>query len=445
MVAAVSDRFQVQAHRQLPPVALAGIDLNSGFMPVRRAFFFTGQPDVPRLLASLSVALAQWPDFAGTIALHDGVLSLLRNDTGVRVTVTAHDAVVPAFGINHPLGLPNPYCDEAIVQAAGDGAPVFTVKLSCYRDDHWVLGTCNSHALCDGSGYWQLMDSWRAAYHGETLPIISGDFPRYVPPAACRNGPGVPAQLQVPPLPLLPQQMANLALYRSAQCLLSQSRLDRLKSAINAALAPDWVSTTDALMAVLWQVLARVALAQGVSPAQAFPLANVINARQRLQLQQYVGNMAWSAVSGMTVEELVTSPVAALALRLRRDSQHLDTAAIHEYLAFLHDQLEQGQYNAGGYFTGFCSSIAAACIHGRGVMINNWSKFPAYAMDFSGPPLWFDLATVIPMHFAMLMPAVDGIVLRLFLPEPWLAEVMALLERDDLAVVGCHPSPHAIL
>ena len=78
----------------------------------------------------------------------------------------------------------------------------------------------------------------------------------------------MPAQLQVPPVPLLPQQMANLALYRSAQCLLSQSRLEQLKATVNAALAPDWVSTTDALMALVWQCLARLALADGAAPEQ---------------------------------------------------------------------------------------------------------------------------------------------------------------------------------
>jgi hypothetical protein len=60
-------------------------------------------------------------------------------------------------------------------------------------------------------------------------------------------------------------------------------------------------------------------------------------------------------------------------------------------------------------------------------MVNNWSSFPAYAMDFSGPPLWFDLATLIPMHFVMTMPSPDGVVLRLFLPEKQLHETLSQL------------------
>jgi hypothetical protein len=157
----------IKGSHALPPTALAGIDLNSGYMPVRRVFFYDGQPDTDRLKASLASALGQWPDFAGTIAHNSDALCLLRKDTGVRFTIEQCDDVMPPFGIDHPLGLPCPWVDEDIGKEAGDGEPVFTVKVTAYRDKRWILGTCNSHALCDGSGYWQFMQSWRDAFHNK--------------------------------------------------------------------------------------------------------------------------------------------------------------------------------------------------------------------------------------------------------------------------------------
>lgn len=418
------------ANRQLPPTPLAGIDLNSGYMPVRRVFYFAGTPDVTRLQGSLSAALEQWPDFAGTIAMHNGIVSLDRNDTGVPFSVEVRNESIPAFGIDYPCGLPTPFCDESIGEKTGDGAPVFTVKLTCYNDNHWVIGTCNSHALCDGSGYWQFMQSWIDAFHGRRLAVVQSDFMRYTGAARSHKAATAPPQLTLPAASLMPQQMANLDSYRTSQILITASQLDSLKKNINATLAPQWVSTTDALMALLWQCLARLSLAQGNAPAQDFPLANVINIRPRLQLQHYTGNMAFSIASHSTLGDIADAPLAELALRLREDSQQLPDASIHQFLDFLQEQLENGHYNSRGYFTGFSATMAEACVYGHGIMINNWSKFPAYAMDFSGEPLWFDLATVIPMHFAMMMPAKDGVVLRLFLPDNLLADTINRLQES---------------
>jgi hypothetical protein len=420
----------IHANRTLPPTPLAGIDLNSGYMPVRRVFYFAGSPDVNRLQESLALALAQWPDFAGTISITDNKICLDRTDTGVRITIETLDTVCPAFGIDYPLGLPTPFCDDAIGQKTGDGLPVFTVKLSRYNDGHWVLGTCNSHALCDGSGYWQFMQSWRDAFHGLPMPSLDNECMRYIASTIAIDN--VPAHLQVPPVSLFKQQMANMQQYVNAQLMLTQSTLDQLKTTINNALSPNWVSTQDALMALLWQTLANTSLKNGASSSDVFPLGNVINIRSHLGLKNYVGNMVFSVSSDATLAEIAGATLPTLALRLRQDSQQSDVAALHAHLAFMQQQLDQGHYNTSGYFTGFSSSLAEACVHGKGIMINNWSKFPAYDMDFSGAPVWFDLATTIPMHFAMVMPSPDGAVLRLFLPQNWMEDVLAVLESAKL-------------
>ena len=422
--------YFAHAGRKLAPTPLAGIDLNSGYMPVRRVFYFAGQPDIPRLQTGLSNALQQWPDFAGTIAIVDNTLSIDRNDTGVRITVETKNEPTSAFGIDYPLSLPNSFCDELIVQKTGDGAPVFSVKITCYNDNHWILGTCNSHALCDGSGYWQFMQSWIDAFHGHTLPALQSDFMRHTGCAKNYESTSTPPQLTIPATPLLQQQMNNLGTYRTAQIHITQQQLGVLKNRVNTALSPQWVSTMDALMAALWQCLAQLSLSHGESPTQEFPCANVVNVRSRLQLQDYTGNMAFSIISYACLGDIADAPLAQLARQLRQDSQTLPDANIHQFLDFLQQTLAQGHYNLGGYLTGFSAKIAEACVEGCGIMINNWSKFPAYKMDFSGTPLWFDLATVIPMHFAMVMPAKNGIVLRLFLPDNLLAETISLLQKN---------------
>mgnify|MGYP001009918731 FL=1 len=225
------------------------------------------------------------------------------------------------------------------------------------------------------------------------------------------------------------QQIANISVYRTQQLLLPQQKMEQLKSVINAELSPNWVSSQDVLMALVWKSLAAVSLKHCADGEQDFPLANVINIRSHLGLKNYTGNMAYSVSSHATLAHIAESSLAQLAYRLRQDIQQVSDENIHEHLHFMQVQLEAGRYNAGGYFTGFSSAIAEACVHGRGVMINNWSKFPAYAMDFSGTPLWFDLATVIPMHFVMTMPSQDGVVVRLFLPDSCLSEVVSLLRE----------------
>jgi hypothetical protein len=420
---------RIHGHCTLPVTPLAGIDLNSGFMPVRRVFYYVGTPDITRLQESLALALAQWPDFSGSLVLHNGMASLDRNDVGVPFTVEAHATSVPLFGIDHPLGLPCTFCDDGIGKTFGDGGPVFTVKLSVYNDNHWVLGTCNSHALCDGSGYWQFMQSWRDAYHGVVLQKDSSESLRIAAKTPATNADTLPANLCMPPVKLQEQQVANLAAYRTKQRYVPEATLVQLKNSINASLAPHWVSTQDVMMAWIWQSLAKIAVRHGVSIQQFFPLANVINVRARLGLKQYTGNMVYSVISSATLATIVDTPLALLAQQLRNDSEQVSNHDINHFLAFMQEQLAAGNYNNDGYFTQFSSHIAEDCVNGTGVMVNNWSKFPAYQMDFSGAPLWFDLATVIPMHFAMVMPAVDGVVLRLFLPETQLTDIFHVMDE----------------
>ncbi|HSC75436.1 MAG TPA: acyltransferase [Pseudomonadales bacterium] len=426
----MSDHW-IKGGRTLPPTPLSGIDLNSGYMPVRRVFYFSGVPDIAKLQASLVIALTQWPDFSATIAMSNEKLCLLRNDTGVRFTVEKRDEAIPAFGIHEPLGLPDIFCDAAIGQTTGDCGPVFTVKIICFSDNHWTLGTCNSHALCDGSGYWQFMQSWRDAFHDQPFTAIASQFMRYGAGNSdiSHSAAAVPAHLHIPAVPLFKQQMLNAQSYRSAQMLLPQASLEKIKTCINTTLAPDWVSTQDVVMAMSWQCLARIALAQGAAGDQDFPLANVINIRSQLKLEHYVGNMVYSVSSHATLADICESPLEKLAQKIRRDARHASAQNMRAHLDFMQKELQQGHYNAGGYLTGFSLRIAEACVYGRGVMINNWSRFPAYAMDFSGTPLWFDLATSIPMHFVMAMPSPDGIVLRLFLPATQLIDAMTQLDH----------------
>ena len=422
--------------RTLLPEPLAGMDFNSGYLPVRRVFFYAGQPDIARLQASLQQALAQWPDFSGRIREHEGLLCIDRNDGGARFTLEQRNEPISPFGIKHPLGLPAIQCDEAISQQAGDNGPAFTVKVTAYNDGHWTLGTCNSHALCDGTGYWQFMQSWRAAFHGATLAQIESDFPRYHGGITTDTAVPLPDQLQQPPEPLLPQQMENFKIYRSAQILLPQTQLTALKQSINAQLAPQWIGTQDLVMALVWQTLAQQALHGGLAPDTPFPLGNVLNVRKHLQLEHYVGNLACSVASQDRAQHIATATLATLAARLRADSQQLDAGTARANLDFMQRELLHGHVNRMGYFTQFSSRIAAACVHGRGVMINNWSSFPAYATDFGGIPLWFDLATVIPMHFAMVMPAPAGVVLRLFLPETSLHTALQTIQQRVAHATG---------
>ncbi len=409
--------YWIHANRTLPPTPLAGIDLNSGYMPVRRVFYFSGVPDIEKLQSSLAIVLAQWPDFSATIALHHEQLCLMRNDSGVRFTLETRAEPVPAFGLQQPLGLPNNFCDDAISQSTSDGGPVFTIKITTFNDQHWILGTCNSHALCDGSGYWQFMQSWRDAFHDKPLAAIDSDFMRYGANTSVSTEHAVPAHLHVPAVPLFKQQMANAQHYCSAQILLPHAQLASIKSSINTTLMPDWVSTQDVVMAMSWQCLARIALAQGMESDQDFPLANVINIRPHLKLEHYVGNMAYSVSSHASLQSIIDSPLTTLAQKIRHDALAVQAEDTRAHLDFMQAKLQQGHYTANGYLSGFSLRMAEACVNGRGVMVNNWSKFPAYRMDFSGAPLWFDLATVIPMHFVMAMPSPDGVVLRLFLPD----------------------------
>ena len=303
------------------------------------------------------------------------------------------------------------------------------MKLSVYNDNQWVLGTCNSHALCDGNGYWQFMQSWRDAYHGIASQKDSSETQRFVATTQAASANTLPAYLCMPPVKLLDKQMTNVAVYRTHQRHISEATLVQLKNSVNALLAPYWVSTQDVMMAWIWQSLAKIAVRHGVAIQQVFPLANVINVRARLGLKHYTGNMVYSVVSSATLATIVDTPLALLAQQLRNDSEQTSTTDINHFLAFMQEQLAAGNYNTGGYFSQFSSQIAEECVNGAGVMVNNWSKFPAYQMDFSGVPLWFDLATVIPMHFAMVMPAVDGVVLRLFLPESQLTDVFHVMDE----------------
>jgi hypothetical protein len=144
-----------------------------------------------------------------------------------------------------------------------------------------------------------------------------------------------------------------------------------------------WVSTQDALTALIWK---EIALSR--APGSQSKVNNVINFRARNDIplsSGYFGNaLAMRSVTNelWSTDEVCTTSIEDLALSIRSLFSQVTRDSVSQDLAYLEGLLDQRKTEA-------LVGLGLDIIEG-GTTFNNWTCFKGYEIKFGSDPVWYN-------------------------------------------------------
>lgn len=174
----------------------------------------------------------------------------------------------------------------------------------------------------------------------------------------------IDAQLSRPLPAGLPQQMPKLAwaYFQADPASLESLKKKALES------APDFVSTDDALTALVWQSITR---ARALDPATKSLLARAVDVRRAMNLAEtYPGMMQNMAFSNASVGDITASPLGTLAAELR---SKLAPQTLERGMRVIMTLMSRRPHE---------SPILAYLRASHDVMVTSWAKMRCYEDDF---------------------------------------------------------------
>jgi hypothetical protein len=218
-------------------------------------------------------------------------------------------------------GFPLPYDTAKIGPAPAAMLQVTFVK------GGFLLTYSNQHNMVDGTGVFTIIGLLCAALRGDPFPedIIE----------AANQDPATVIRLLDPfepmldhdyllkpdpaPEPVKPRAVASWAYFR-----FHKSKIPEVtKLAADPAFAdPEvpFVSPNDALCALFWKSLAAVRIETGMEPSAVSKFSRAMDIRPSVGVSPgYLGQMVYTSPTHLSFQEIVDTPLAALANRLRKD------------------------------------------------------------------------------------------------------------------------------
>ena len=271
-------------------------------------------------------------------------------------------------------------------EAASTDFPVLVVQLN-HIEGGVILGFETHHTTCDITGMGSILSLFNKACHNE--PFTESDLRignRHLDPPIklleedikVKGNPRL--EMQVTPEwdenHVAPAHLPPATGCRWEYFSFSPESLKELKAKATKDIpesGPAFVSTDDALTALIWQCTTRARGQHKETEAEGSICARAIDVRPFLGLPlNYPGMMQNETYTKASPRELKNSSLGALASKLRQDliAEDLkkDTQALITLMT--HDS-DKGKY-----------SLACGVDWTRDTMISSWSKVDGYNMDF---------------------------------------------------------------
>ncbi|KAG0036169.1 hypothetical protein BGZ82_004577, partial [Podila clonocystis] len=175
------------------------------------------------------------------------------------------------------------------------------------------------------------------------------------------NDTSAPAAIPPPP----PTTWANFSF--------SPTSLASLKSIATETVPSGFISTDDALSALIWQSIIRVRLAR-LSPTEKATFARAVDLRGILGLEvKYPGVVQNMAYNTLSLHQIVDEPLGVVASRLR---SALDKDALGHYTRAVATHLHRAQDKKTVY-------ILARLTLSADLMLSSWTKVDCWGVDFN--------------------------------------------------------------
>lgn len=381
--------------------------------------------DLPQLVATLTHGLDKlaksFPWVAGRVVnegkttVSSGVFKIKPDGRIPRLIVRDLRAALgaPTLAALEVANFPTSMLDEDLFSpvrvlpgnADEDRSPVLILQVSL-MDGCLLLNIVGNHQALDGTGQEQVTYLLDKACRGEAFTeeeIAVGNLSRadvvrplddswqpspdspYLKPAPSFNQPAAGAV----PAPAL----------RWTDVAFSGSALACLKAEASRDVESGYVSTDDALTALIWQSLARARLAR-LPPSTTSTVSRASNPRRYLGIPAtYPGFVSNNAQSTQTLGTLVERSLGSVAAELRAavdpESSNLGQTT-REYATLLHRAADKDSVSAN------------ALDLDRDLMVSSWAGQRSYSFDFGfglGRPLAFRRTLMPPVpSLGFLLP-----------------------------------------
>ncbi|KAF9320772.1 hypothetical protein BG003_004987 [Podila horticola] len=306
------------------------------------------------------------------------VVKDLRNDASAPSMQALRDAEFPMSMLDENMLCPR----NTLPGTPGEPSsrPTFLVQAT-FVPGGLLLSFVGQHQVMDMIGQGMLMDLLNKACHHEEftakeldvvnvareniIPLLdesekTGLEHQILPPSS--NDTPAPATIPPPPPP-------TTWTYFS----FSAASLASLKSIATETVPSGFISTDDALSALIWQSIIRARLAR-LSPSEKAIFARAVDLRGILGLEaKYPGVVQNMAYNTLTLQQIVEEPLGVVASRLRsaldKDalSRHTRAAATH-----LHRAQDKKTIN-----------LLAPLNLSADLMLSSWSKVDCWGLDFN--------------------------------------------------------------
>jgi shikimate O-hydroxycinnamoyltransferase len=371
-----------------------------GSHPITFAFAYDRLIDPAPLRASLEHTLSHFPLLRGKlIGIAEDGYAFLPADDGLSFELTQSGE---SFADTRDL-------DQFVSPVTStEGEPLTRVKLT-QTPQGSVLGVSISHALVDGFSYFHVLSSWARLARGQRILEPAHQREALIPEPPTRQSP-VSAEEVLAQCGLfwdekrraLPDEPPT-----EERTLLSKSQIKELLREAQASCEIP-LTNNDVITAYLWKTYVP-----RWSQAEDNPVTYVtlpFDFRRALKAipRTFFGCALCFASASLDYERLVRAPLGELALLVRQAVGGVNEDYIAGSLRTL-DSLRR-QHGLG----------VMEGIHVRhprhGIAVTNISRLPFQALDFgSGMPSRFQAYTQV-LRGAGIMPAPDGLEVRVFLP-----------------------------
>lgn len=308
------------------------------------------------------------------------VVKDLRNDPSAPSMQTLRDAEFPMSLLDENMLCPR----NTLPGTPGEptSRPVFFVQAT-FVSGGLLLSFVGQHQVMDMIGQGFLMDLLNMACHHEEftdkelsnanvareniIPLLdesekTGVEHQVVPSVPSNNE--TPSPVTTPPSPP-PTTWAYFSFDAPA--------LASLKSIATETVPSGFISTDDALSALIWQSIIRARLAR-LSPADKATFARAVDLRSILGLEaKYPGVVQNMAYNTLTMQQIVDEPLGVLASRLRAA---LDRDALGSHTRALATHLSRAQDKKSVY-------VLAPLNLSADMMLSSWSKVECWDLDFN--------------------------------------------------------------
>ena len=384
------------------PIPLSPIDhvfTGRGSYPLEFVFAYSGPIDPGRLHDSLRETLTGFLALSSRLVrLDDGRLALAPSEDGC-VFETASSPTSFAETTARTVFV-------APVETV-EGAPLARVRLTRTPSGS-VLGVGVSHAVADGFSYFHFLASWSRVFRGEP-PLGSSHDRERLWPAATRSCPEDPAAVREGCGLFLdgPRPERDRGSLSWTRRLFPRDELRALMEEAQAG-CPVRLSHNDVVAAWLWrEQVGR----WGDRREPTAWLSCPVDVRRRLPgfPLDYFGCAVALAVARVPRAALCTEPLSALAHRVRNAVAAVDADVTTRSLETI-----EGLRRAAG------DAVLERLhvVHPRaGLLVTNLSRLPVREIAFdAGPPAAFDV--LVPAErCALVLPAADGLDVRVCVPQ----------------------------